>query len=69
MGKISVWGRFGTFVPSDQECSSVREVTSGRSDWMFANLIEFLCFIQSIHGNYLLSVSLVRKCKTDGPQR
>lgn len=41
-GKISVWGRFGTFVPSDQECASVREVTSGRSDWMFANLIEFL---------------------------
>jgi hypothetical protein len=52
-GELLVWARFGTFVPGDQEDDSARNVTSGMGGPMFRNLTEFLCYIKSIHGDYL----------------
>lgn len=52
-GEVLACARVGTFVPRDQEDENPRKVISGMADWMFRNLIEFSCCIQSIHGDYL----------------
>jgi len=52
-GEVLACARFGTFVPGEQEDENPRKVTSGMADWMFRNLIEFPCCIESIHGDYL----------------